>query len=78
MINYLKITLGIISISIALIMLYAIGKVTRPLIDPSADAEEHIVLTWLSGVLGVAFLLFIMLMIMMCWAIGEYIMQSIM
>jgi len=40
MITYLKITLGIISISIALIMLYAIGKVTRPLIDPSADDED--------------------------------------
>ena len=48
----IKTAIGIISISIALIMLYAIGKATRPLIDPSADAEEHIVLTWLSGVLG--------------------------
>jgi len=74
----IKTAIGIISISIALIILYAIGRITRPLIDPSADAEEHIVLTCLSGVLGIALIAFIAMMIAMCWAIGEYIMQSIM
>jgi len=78
MITYLKITLGIISISIIAIMLYALGRITRPLIDPSADAKEHIVLTVLCGLLGIAFLLFIMMMIVVCWAIGEAVMQSIM
>jgi hypothetical protein len=74
----IKTAIGIISISIALIILYVIGKATRPLIDPSADAEEHIVLTWLRGLLGIAMVAFIAMMIVMCWAIGEYIMQSIM
>ena len=73
----IKTTIGIISISIALIMLYAIGKVTRPLIDPSADAEEHIVLTWLSGVLGVSIMVLVVLMITMCWTIGDAVMQHI-
>jgi hypothetical protein len=74
----IKTAIGIISISIALIMLYAIGKVTHPLIDPSADAEEHIVLTWLAGVAGISIIMFVVLITQLCWAIGDAIMQSIM
>jgi hypothetical protein len=73
----IKTAIGIISISIALIILYVIGKITRPLIDPSADAKEHIVLTWLSGVLGVSIMVLVVLIIMMCWTIGDAVMQHI-
>jgi hypothetical protein len=73
----IKTAIGIISISIALIILYAIGKVTRPLIDPSADAEEHIILTWLSGVLGVSIMVLVVLIILWCWTIGNAVMQHI-
>ena len=73
----IKTAIGIISISIALIMLYAIGKATRPLVDPSVDAEEHIILTWLSGVLGVSIMVLVVLIMLLCWTIGEAVMQHI-
>ena len=68
-----KIIIGIISISMMLITLYAIGRITIPRLDPNwrLFGTPHYIIIMLAGIVGIATLGLIGMACVIGYAVGE-------
>lgn len=74
-----KITIGLTLIAMSLIMLYAIGRITIPILDPEWQrfGRPHVIIIMLAGVIALAVLGLIVMMCVMGYAVGEAAWQAI-
>jgi len=74
-----KITIGLTLIAMSLITLYAIGRITIPILDPEwrRFGTPHYIIVMLAGVIALAVLGLIVMMCVIGYAVGEAVMQQI-
>jgi hypothetical protein len=72
----IKTTIGIVSIIIALSIMYLIGRVTRRIIDPEEQypgAEG----TWLAAAIGILAMIIATIAVMIAYWLGEAVLRAI-
>ena len=74
-----KITIGLTLIAMSLIMLYAIGRITIPILDPEwrRFGTPHYIIVMLAGIVGIATLGLIGMALVIAYAVGEAVFQAI-
>ena len=74
-----KTIIGLTLIAMSVIMLYAIGRITIPILDPEWDrfGTPHYIIIMLAGVACIATLALIGMALVMGYAVGEAVMQQI-
>ena len=74
-----KITIGLTLIAMSLIMLYVIGRITIPILDPEwrRFGTPHYIIVMLAGVVGISALALIGMACVMGYAVGEAVFQAI-
>ena len=70
----MKMLIGLMLIVIIISMLYMIGRIAMPCIDPESRREPvHVIVTMLAGVLVLAAIGIIMMVGVMAWHLGEVV-----
>ena len=74
-----KIVIGLTLIAMSLIMLYVIGRITIPILDPEwrRFGTPHYIIVMLAGVVGISALALIGMACVMGYAVGEAVFQAI-
>jgi hypothetical protein len=74
-----KTVIGLMLIVLSLSMLYVIGRITIPILDPEWNrfGTPHYIIVMLAGVIALAVLGLIVMMCVMGYAVGEAAWQAI-
>jgi hypothetical protein len=72
----IKTTIGIVSIIIALSIVYLIGRVTRRIMDPERQHAE-LIDCMSAGFLGVIACYIISMMVCLAWLLGEAVLRAL-
>jgi hypothetical protein len=74
-----KITIGLTLIAMSLIMLYVIGRITIPILDPEWNrfGTPHYIIVMLAGIVSISALGLIGMALVIGYAVGEAAWQAI-